>query len=56
MSKTVWILDEIGKEKPITVGIVVDDGKIERVKDPVGLMNIYCEKAGLFLVTMPQVQ
>jgi len=31
-AKTVWILDEIGKEKPITVGIVVDDGKIERVK------------------------
>ncbi len=30
--KTVWILDEIGKEKPITVGVVVDDGKIERVK------------------------
>ena len=27
-----WILEEIGKEKPITVGIVVDDNKIERVK------------------------
>ena len=30
--KTVWILEEIGKEKPITVGIVVDDGKIARLK------------------------
>ena len=30
--KTVWILQEIGKEKPITVGIVVDGGAIARVK------------------------
>lgn len=29
---SVWILEEIGKEKAITVGIVVDQGKIERVK------------------------
>ena len=27
-----YILEEIGKEKPITVGFVVDSGKIERVK------------------------
>ncbi len=30
--RTVWILDEIGKEKPITVGIVVDNGAIHRVE------------------------
>ncbi len=30
--RTAWILEEIGKEKPITVGLVVDDGRIERVK------------------------
>jgi len=31
-SRSVWILDEIGKEQPITVGFVIRDGKIERVK------------------------
>ncbi|RLA24207.1 MAG: FMN-binding protein [Gammaproteobacteria bacterium] len=31
-SKSVWILDEIGKTKPITVGIVINQGKIETVK------------------------
>ena len=30
--RTAWILEEIGKEKPITTGIVINDGKIERVK------------------------
>lgn len=30
--RTAWILEEIGKEQPITVGIVVNRGKIERVK------------------------
>jgi len=30
--RTVWILEEIGKEKPITTGIVIDNGKIEQVK------------------------
>ncbi|MCB1643994.1 MAG: FMN-binding protein [Pseudomonadales bacterium] len=29
--KTAWILDEIGKEKPITTGIVVSDTGVERV-------------------------
>ena len=29
--RTAWILDEIGKEKPITVGLVVNDQKIELV-------------------------
>ena len=27
-NKSAWVLEEIGKEKPITVGIVVVDGKI----------------------------
>lgn len=31
-ARTVWILDEIGKEQPITTGIVVSGGKIERIK------------------------
>jgi len=31
-NKSVWILDEIGKEKSITVGIVIKNKKIEFVK------------------------
>ena len=30
--RTAWIVEEIGKEKPITTGIVVNAGNIERVK------------------------
>jgi len=30
--RSVWILDEIGKKKPITTGILVQDGKIENIK------------------------
>jgi len=30
--RSVWILEEIGKEKPITFGIVVAAGKIESIK------------------------
>ncbi|MGQ0658546.1 MAG: FMN-binding protein [Chromatiales bacterium] len=30
--RTAWILEEIGKEEPITTGIVVSGGRIERVK------------------------
>jgi hypothetical protein len=29
---TAWVLDEIGKEMPITVGISVDNGAVKRVK------------------------
>jgi len=29
--RTAWILDEIGKERPITTGIVVENGTIERI-------------------------
>lgn len=31
-SRTAWILDEIGKELPITIGIVVDGGAIREVR------------------------
>lgn len=31
-NKTVWILEEIGKYKPITTGIVVNDGVIDSVQ------------------------
>ncbi len=31
-SRFAFILDEIGKEKPITVGLVIDNGEIERIK------------------------
>jgi hypothetical protein len=31
-TRSVWVMDEIGKEKPITVGIVVNNGVIELVK------------------------
>jgi len=30
--KTAWILDEIGKTEPITSGVVVDQGRVERVR------------------------
>lgn len=30
--RSAWILEEIGKEEPITAGIVVDAGKIERMR------------------------
>lgn len=30
--ETVWILDEIGKEKPITIGVHVKDKKINQLK------------------------
>ncbi|MEH6616891.1 MAG: FMN-binding protein [Porticoccus sp.] len=31
-TKTVWIMEEIGKELPITIGVVVNQGSIEQVK------------------------
>lgn len=31
-AKTAWILEEIGKEMPITVGVVINQNKIEQVK------------------------
>jgi len=31
-SKTAWILDEVGKEKLITVGVVIENSKIETLK------------------------
>lgn len=31
-ARSAWILDEVGKEQPITVGIVVDRARIERIK------------------------
>jgi hypothetical protein len=30
--RSVWVLDEIGKEKPITTGIVINNGTIEYLK------------------------
>jgi hypothetical protein len=30
--RTAWILDEIGKEQPITIGVVVDRHRIEQVR------------------------
>jgi hypothetical protein len=30
--KSAWILNEIGKEMPITIGVVIDQGKISSVK------------------------
>lgn len=30
--RTAWILEEIGKEQPITTGLVVNAGKLERVR------------------------
>ncbi|MCW8955882.1 MAG: FMN-binding protein [Gammaproteobacteria bacterium] len=30
--RSVWVLDEIGKKKPITIGIVIDKDKISQIK------------------------
>ncbi|MDH5409106.1 MAG: FMN-binding protein [Gammaproteobacteria bacterium] len=30
--RTVWILEEVGKDKPITVGLVINRNKIERIR------------------------
>jgi len=30
--RSAWILEEVGKDQPITVGIVIDTGHIERIK------------------------
>ncbi|MEE9347087.1 MAG: FMN-binding protein [Robiginitomaculum sp.] len=30
-ARTVWVLDEIGKYKPITIGVVIDGGKIKKL-------------------------
>lgn len=30
--RTVWILDEVGKEQPITTGVVVNEGRIEELR------------------------
>ena len=30
--RSVWILEEVGKKKPITVGIIIDDNKISQLK------------------------
>ncbi len=39
--RSAWILEEIGKEEPITAGIVVDSGRIERMR-----VLIYRESRG----------
>jgi hypothetical protein len=31
-ARSAWILEEVGKEQPITVGVVVDRARIERIK------------------------
>ena len=41
-NKSVWILDEIGKEYPITAGFVVDDARIRRAE-----VLIYRETRGM---------
>ena len=30
--RSAWILEEIGKDHPITVGVVIQDGQLERIK------------------------
>lgn len=29
---TAWVIDEIGKERPITIGVAINRGRIERVR------------------------
>lgn len=30
--KTAWIMDEIGKTRPITFGVLIEDGRIEKIE------------------------
>jgi hypothetical protein len=30
--RSAWILDEVGKDQPITTGVIIDNGLIERIK------------------------
>jgi len=39
--RTAWVLDEVGKELPITVGVVVDNGHIESLR-----VMVYRENRG----------
>jgi len=39
--RSAWVLEEIGKEKPITIGLVVNDGVLEQIK-----VLIYRESRG----------
>lgn len=40
-ARTAWILDEIGKERPITAGFVIDNGRVDSVR-----VLIYRESRG----------
>lgn len=40
-TRTAWVLEEIGKEEPITAGFVVDDGELKKVR-----VLIYRESRG----------
>jgi len=40
-TRSAWVLNEIGKEMPITVGITIDDGAVEQVR-----VLIYRESRG----------
>lgn len=31
-ARTAWIIDEVGKEKPITFGVVVENGKVQTLR------------------------
>ncbi|VAW73066.1 hypothetical protein MNBD_GAMMA15-2276 [hydrothermal vent metagenome] len=31
-NRSAWILEEIGKDHPITMGVVIQDGRLERIK------------------------
>ena len=31
-ARTAWVIDEVGKEKPITLGVVVEDGQIHTLR------------------------
>lgn len=39
--RTAWILEEIGKERPITTGLIVDGGRLQRIR-----VLIYRESRG----------
>lgn len=40
-NRTAWIVDEVGKELPITIGVVVDSNRIEQIK-----ILVYREERG----------
>ena len=54
--KTAWVLEEIGKTRPITTGFVVDGGKIHMVRVLVYRESHCCNSRPVSELTAPSVR